>query len=63
MAVQDPQTANIALPLKVSGHVALQKSVKRGFEIIDTEIAAIKARLNVIEGNLGGDSNSEFFDN
>jgi len=35
MAVSDPQTTNFGLPLKVLGIFALQRTVKRGFEMID----------------------------
>lgn len=55
------QTSNLALPLNVQGHVALQQSVKSGFEKIDAYVAALEARVLALETKLN-DSNSQFFD-
>ena len=57
MAVEDPKTPNLGLPLKVHGHVALQNTVKQGFEIIDAELASLDQRLAALEGAIN-DSNS-----
>lgn len=63
MAIQDPQTTgNVALPLKVNGHVALQKTVKTGFERLDAYITALEARVAALEATSPNDSNSQFND-
>jgi|GEM_PF-6807146 len=59
-AVEDPKTATLDLPLKVQGHVALQQTVKTGFELIDAAFAALQARVVALEAFQAGveDSNS-----
>lgn len=64
MARQSPQTANLGLPLRVAGVVALQQTVKRGFELIDAAIAALQSGTGIraeeiaYDGGDAGDSNS-----
>lgn len=42
MSRANPRTTNLGLPLSVAGLVALQNSVKRGFELIDQAIGALQ---------------------
>jgi len=66
-AVTPPVTANYSLPLSVYGHVALQNSVRTGFGLIDTALAAVAARVTALEADVLAvqtglnDSNSQFF--
>jgi len=61
-AVTPPVTANYSLPLSVYGHVALQNTVRSGFTLLDTALAALAARVAVVEAAVESiDSNSVGF--
>lgn len=61
MSRANPKTTFLELPLNVAGHVALQNSVKRGFELIDAFAQAISAGTGLIASEITydpGESNS-----
>lgn len=67
MATEPAGTTNYGFPQSVNGTVALKRSVKTGFQSVDTVIAALAARVTALEADVlalqGGlnDSNSQFF--
>lgn len=47
MAISDPTTTVLGLPLKATGHVALAKSFKRAMTLIDSAIAALQGGTGI----------------
>ncbi len=64
MSRANPRTSILGLPLNVAGIVALQNSVKRGFELIDAAVGALQSGTGLTAAEIAydsgnpGDSNS-----